>query len=362
MITSGQPRHPFMFPMRLLILGGTVYLGRHLVDAALARGHAVTLFNRGTRSAPWPDVEQLVGDRDGNLDALSGRTWDAVVDTSGYVPRLVGASAARLVDAVEHYTFVSSVSVYRDFSQKGIDEHAPLATIDDAANEDVATHYGALKALSEAAAETAMPGRCLHVRAGLIVGPFDETGRFAYWVRRVADGGEVLAPGAPDRQIQFVDVRDLAEWIVAMAERRHVGVHNVTGPAEPMTMADLLEACRSVSASDAHFTWVDDAFLVAHDVTPFSNMPLWLPPEVAGLLEVDVSKALAASLRCRPLAETIRDTAAWLMVSTSATAPTFASAIASRSGISRDRERALLAAWSAATWDGRVRDSLSARP
>jgi 2'-hydroxyisoflavone reductase len=341
--------------MKLLILGGTIFLGRHLVEAALARGHEVTLFNRGTRPLPWPDVEQLIGDRDidvaGGLDALDGRRFDAVVDTSGYVPRLVGASAAKLADAVEHYTFVSSVSVYRDLSATGIAESGALKTMDDPTDENVMANYGALKALCERAAEAAMPGRCLHVRAGLIVGPFDETGRFAYWLRRVAEGGEVLAPGRPDRPIQFIDVRDLVQWIVAMAEDRRAGTYNATGPAERLTMEDLLVACRSASGSDAHWTWVDDAFLVEQGVVPFTNLPLWLPPEVNGLLEVDVSKAMADGLRCRPLASTIADTMAWLgdeAASSDVPAPTFGNAIAPHAGLSAERERALLDAWAAA--------------
>jgi len=338
--------------MKLLILGGTIFLGRHLVEAALARGHEVALFNRGTRPLPWPDVEQLIGDRDvdigAGLDALDGRRFDAVVDTSGYVPRLVGASAAKLADAVEHYTFISSISVYRDLAAKGIDESGALKTMDDPTDEDVMPNYGALKALCERAAEAALPGRCLHVRAGLIVGPFDETGRFGYWLQRVARGGDVLAPGRPDRPIQFIDVRDLAAWIVAMAEARRAGTYNATGPAARLTMEGLLMACRSASRSDARFTWVDDAFLVEHGVVPFTNMPLWLPPEVNGLLEVDVAKATADGLRCRPLATTIADTTAWLAGNTAlsnAAAPTFGNAIAPHAGVPAERERALLDAW-----------------
>ena len=340
--------------MKILILGGTIFLGRHIVEAALARGHEVTLFNRGTRPLPWSGVEQLVGDRDidvaGGLEALDGRRWDAVVDTCGYVPRLVGAAASKLADSVGHYTFISSVSVYRELSRKGIDEGGELATMADPANEDVMASYGALKALSEQAAEAAMPGRCLHVRAGLIVGPFDETGRFGYWLRRIAEGGEVLAPGRPDRQVQFIDVRDLAQWIVAMAEARRAGVYNATGPALPLTMQDVLEACRSASRSDARFTWVDDAFLIDHEAAPFTNMPLWLPAEANGLIEVDVSKAIGDGLRCRPLSTTIEDTKAWLdacVASLHAPAPTLGNAIASRAGIPHERERALLDEWAA---------------
>ena len=185
--------------MNLLILGGTVFLGRHLVEAALARGHAVTLFNRGQHNPDlFPEVERLRGDRDGDLQALEGRRWDAVVDTCGYVPRVVRASAEMLAPNVDHYTFISSISVYADTSKPGIDEQAPVGTLDDPTTEEVTGEsYGPLKALCEQAAEAAMPGRVLNIRPGLIVGPHDPTDRFTYWVRRVAEGGEVLAPGNP---------------------------------------------------------------------------------------------------------------------------------------------------------------------
>ncbi len=331
--------------MRILILGGTLFLGRHVVDACLARGHRVTLFNRGTRPAP-SSVEQIRGDRDGGLDALKDGRWDAVIDPSGYVPRLVGASARMLADRVGHYTFVSSASVYADLSRPTIDEHETVATMPDAASEDVPSRYGALKALSERAAEAAMPGRVLHVRAGLIVGPFDVTGRFAYWVRRAADGGEILAPGAPDRPVQFVHARDLADWIVAMAEAGAAGVFNATGPATTLTMAQLLDACR-VPGRDVRCTWVDDDFLEAHDVAPFTEMPLWLPPEAAGLLKLDVSKALAAGLRFRPIVDTVADVAGAL-VSPVEPPARLASGAPTRAGMVPERERALLAAWHAA--------------
>lgn len=336
--------------MRILVLGGTLFLGRHCVDAARARGHRVTIFNRGTRRGLWPDVEERVGDRDGaldgGLDALGDERWDAVIDPSGYVPRLVGASARRLADRVGHYTFVSSVSVYRDLAVAGLDERSPVLAVDDEANEDVAAHYGALKALCERAAEAAMPGRVLNVRAGLLVGPFDPSGRFTYWVRRVPRGGEVLAPGSPDRAVQFVDARDVAEWIVAMAESRGAGTFNATGPASPTTMGDVLDACRD-PAGDARFTWVDDRFLAAEEVAPFTELPLWLPPSAAGLLAVDVAKASAAGLRTRPLADTIADTTRWLRGAAEAAPATLASGGSTKAGLDPDRERALLERWHA---------------
>jgi 2'-hydroxyisoflavone reductase len=325
--------------MHLLVLGGTLFLGRHVVESALARGHRVTLFNRGTHAVPWHEVERVIGDRDGGLGALDGRRFDAVVDTSGYVPRLVAASARKLAACVDQYTFVSSISVYRDLSLPGQDEEGEVLTVDDPSNEDFRTHYGALKALSERAVEAAMPGRALHVRPGLIVGPFDTSGRFDWWIRRMAVGGDVLAPGDPRRAIQLIDARDLAGWIVAMAESRRIGTFNATGPDRPLTMGDLLETCRSAAGGDARLTWVDDAFLVDQGVAPFTEMPLWLPPDSAGLLQVDVSKAIGAGLRFRPLADSVRDTAAWLRIRE--TAP------ATAVGLTAERERALLAAWHA---------------
>jgi 2'-hydroxyisoflavone reductase len=329
--------------MRILILGGTVFLGRHLVEAALARGHHVTLFNRGTRTGLWPGTVEIRGDRDGGLGGLEDGRWDVAIDPSGFVPRLVGASARLLADRVEHYTFVSSVSVYDDFGASGIDERARVATMDDEKSEDVSTHYGALKALCERAAEEAMPGRVLHVRAGLIVGPFDATGRFRYWVTRVTAGGEVLAPGRPDREVQFIHARDLADWVVAMAEARKAGVYNVTGPASALTMGELLEACRATTERDTRFTWVDDAFLADHEVAAFTEMPLWVPADAQGLLRIDVRRAFADGLRIRPLADTIADVARAGIPA----AATPGGELPKQAGLTADRERALLDAWHA---------------
>src|SRR5215203_624305 len=286
--------------MKILILGGTVFLGRHLVEAALAGGHDVTLFNRGQHNPElFPAVEKLRGDRDGDLSALEGRRWDAVIDTSGYVPRIVGASAALLAPNAGHYTFISSLSVYGDTRSPGMDESVPVATIDDPANESVQEYYGALKALSEQAAERAMPGRVLSVRAGLIVGPHDPTDRFTYWPRRVAEGGDVLAPGQPERFIQFIDVRDLAAWTVTMAESGGTGIYNANGRHDTTTMADLLETCTAVAGSDARLIWVDDAFLSEQGAGPWMQLPLWIPEsnaEMAGFLRVSSDKAIADGL------------------------------------------------------------------
>ncbi|MDQ3804699.1 MAG: SDR family oxidoreductase [Acidobacteriota bacterium] len=301
--------------MKLLILGGTLFLGRHLVEAALARGHEVTLFNRGQRNPElFPGAEKLRGDRGGNLDALRGRSWDAVVDTSGYVPRLVRDSAELLADAVKLYVFVSSVSVYADFSRP-LDEGSPLATMPDEAVEEVnGETYGPLKVLCERAAEAAMPGRVLIVRPGLIVGPHDPTVRFSYWTARVARGGEVLAPGNPETQIQFIDARDLAEWTLRMVEGGRAGVYNASGPDYVLTMGRFLEECLTVSRSDARLTWVNEQFLLERGAQAWSELPLWIPESSEThryFLRPNIDRALAAGLTFRPLAETIRDTLTW---------------------------------------------------
>jgi 2'-hydroxyisoflavone reductase len=302
--------------MKVLILGGTLFLGRHLVEAALARGHEVTLFNRGrTNPELFPEVEKLRGDRDsGDLSALEGRSWDAVVDPSARVPRWVRDLADIAGDRIGHYSLLSSCSVYSDTSKPGIGESAPVHTIADATTEEItsAETYGALKALCEQAAEELLPGRALSVRAGLIVGPHDDSGRFTYWVHRIARGGDVLAPEPPDQPVQLIHARDLADWILAKAEEGQTGVFNATGPETPLTLEALLEECRSATTSDARLTWVDGGFLVESGVEAWSDLPLWLgtDPAVQGFLSVDISKALAAGLRFRPLADTIRDTLA----------------------------------------------------
>lgn len=331
--------------MRILILGGTVFLGRTLVEAAQERGHEITLFNRGqTNPELFPNaenVEKLRGDRDGDLAALAGRRWDAVIDTCGYVPRIVHRSAELLADAVAHYTFISTLSVYADVNEIGIDEKAPVATLEDESTEKITSQsYGPLKALCEQAAEAAMPGRVLTVRPGLIVGPHDPTDRFTYWPWRVAQGGEVLAPSKPERRIQFIDVRDLAEWIVAMIEQQETGIYNANGPAEPLSMGELLHTCREVSGSDATFTWVSEPFLMDHQVQPWSDMPLWIRASNAaarGFSAFDCSQAIAAGLTFRPLEITVRDTLNWAR----GRSPDHKW----RAGLSRQREAELLHAW-----------------
>ena len=305
--------------MKFLILGGTVFVGRHLVEAALAQGHEVTLFNRGQNNADlFPGVEKLRGDRDGGLDVLRGRQWDAVMDTCGYVPRLVRASAELLAEAVDRYVFISSISVYADFSKPDQDETSPvgaLADEDETAEEVTGATYGPLKVLCEQAAERALPGRVLTIRPGLIVGPDDTTDRFTYWPHRVAQGGDVLAPGRPDRRIQFIDVRDLAEWIVRMTERQATGIFNTVSANEGWTMGRLLAECQRAAHSGANLVWVDERFLLDNGVAPWSDLPLWLPQDTTdsyrGMHSISVAKAVAAGLTFLPLSHTVRDTLAW---------------------------------------------------
>jgi nucleoside-diphosphate-sugar epimerase len=298
--------------VRLLVLGGTVFLGRAVVESALAGGHEVTLFTRGrTNPGLFPDAERLRGDRDGDLRALEGRTWEAVVDTCGFVPRIVRQSAELLEAAVERYVFVSSVSAYADLSSPP-DESAPLAQLEDADSEEVMRDYGGLKAACERVVEDVFGDRATIVRPGLIVGPHDPTGRFTYWPRRVAGGGAVLAPGPPEAPVQIIDVRDLGDWLVALAKRGPGGAFNAIGPSEPLTFGEMLEACRAATGSGAKLVWVDGERLVEAGVEPWSDLPLWLPgDEHAGMLRTPVARAVAAGLRFRPLAVTIVDTLAW---------------------------------------------------
>ena len=315
--------------MRILILGGTKFLGRAITEDALVRGHELTLFNRGrTNAGLFPEVEQLHGDRKTDLSLLDGRSWDAVVDTSGYIPADVRASAEQLRDA-GRYVFVSSVSVYADFST-GPTESSPVAELGELPADELTAdfaNYGPLKALAETEVERVFGERALIVRPGLIVGPHDPTGRFTYWARRLARGGEVLAPGSPERLAQFVDVRDLAEWILTAVEQGLSGTFNATH--EGVSWGELLTGHPD---SNDELTWVADEFLQEHEVGPWMELPLWLPdPEWAGMHATDVSRAVAAGLRFRALEETLRG---------AATAPE-----ADGVGLTPEREAELLAAW-----------------
>jgi 2'-hydroxyisoflavone reductase len=292
--------------VKLLLFGGPRFLGRAVTDAALSGGHELTFFNRGrTNPELYPDVERLVGDRTEDLEAVRGRTWDAVIDTCGYLPDVVQASAEALSDS-GLYCFVSSVSVYADFSRP-VDEESPVAELGDLPRDQVTeASYGALKALCEEAVTDVFGPRALVLRPGLIVGPHDPTGRFTYWPHRVARGGEVLAPAPPDRPTQFVDVRDLGAWIVSLCEGGVGGVFNATHPG--ITFRELLDACERVAGA-AEIEWVAPHFLLEHDVGQWMELPLWIEdPEHAYADRVDVSRALAAGLTFRPLEETVRDT------------------------------------------------------
>ena len=311
-------------PLKILILGGTGFTGPFQVKYALARGHKVTVFNRGkTHPGELPEgVEQLIGDRNGKLDALKGRKWDVVIDNPTMLPKWVHDAAAILKGNVERYVFISTISVYADNTKPGMDETAPLAKYEgaDAMKETRDTViaskfalYGPLKALSEKEVEKWFPGKSLIIRPGLIVGPGDETDRFSYWPVRIDRGGEVLAPGDPGDPVQFIDARDLAEWTIRMAEQGATGVYNATGPATPLTIGGMLDGIKTALGSNATFTWGDSKFLEAQKVSPWSDMPVWVPPtgEDGGLGAISIKRALDKGLTFRPLAETARDTLAW---------------------------------------------------
>ena len=298
--------------MKLLVLGGTAFLGRHVVDAALTAGHDVTIFTRGqTNPDLYPEVERLHGDRDGQLDALEGREWDGVVDTSGYVPRILLQSAELLRDAAGRYVFVSSISVYADFSQP-IGESSPVAELEDPTTEEITENYGALKAACERVVDEVYGERGANVRAGLLVGPYDPTDRFTYWPRRLAAGGDVLGPGDPGAPVQFVDARDLGAWLVKLALEGPGGVFNATGPAERLTFHELLDRANAAIGSDANVVWVDEQAVLDAGIEAWSELPLWLPgDDYAGMPQADTRRARDAGLTFRPLEETVLDTLAW---------------------------------------------------
>lgn len=326
--------------MRILIIGGTRFAGRHLVEAALARNHEVTLFNRG-KSHPglFPQVGKIVGDREKDVEKLNGHFWEAVIDTSGYLPRLVRLSAEVLKDNLPYYVFISTISVYENFKKVGIDESYPVGKIQNETTEEVTGEtYGPLKALCEQAVHDIF-GRegTLIVRPGLIVGPYDPTDRFTYWPVRVARGGEVLAPEKPEAPIQIIDARDLAEFVIKLIEENAFGVYNATGPDYELTMSRLLEVSTQVSGSDARFKWASVDFLKQNNVQPWSDMPVWIPAdeEGVGAARIDVSKAIQAGLKFRPLEETVRDTLEW--------AQTLPADHEWRAGLKPEREQELLA-------------------
>jgi nucleoside-diphosphate-sugar epimerase len=304
--------------MNILIIGGTRFLGRHLAESALARGHNVTFFNRG-KSNPglFPQIETIVGDREHDLDKLAGREWDAVIDTCGYFPRIVRLATASLESSASRYVFISSISVYPDAILKkiGIDESDTVGTMEDESVEEITNEtYGPLKALCEKTVQDIFGAeRTLIIRPGLIVGPNDISDRFTYWPVRVARGGEVLTPEKPSVPVQIVDVRDLAAFTIKLIEADASGIYNATGPDYELTLGQMLETCKQVSHSDADFKWASVDFLNQNKVEAWSDMPVWIPDneENAGFSRVNISKAINAGLTFRPLNETIRATLDW---------------------------------------------------
>jgi len=331
--------------LKILVLGGTAFLGPPFVRGAVAKGHTVTLFNRGkTNPELFKELEQLRGDREkGDLEALKGRQFDAIVDTSGYVPEHVEATAKLFRETSKHYQFISSISVYGSFGERPdtIEETAAVSTVEDDKVKGVNTirqampFYGALKARCEAAAEAAMPGRVSNIRPGLIVGPGDGSDRFTWWPVRLDRGGEVLAPGDPDGQVQFVDVRDLAAWMLHVLEQNVVGVYNATGFAGRVSMAELLCACKCATSNPATLTWASEEFLAENMVKPWSEMPLWIPRE--GRSVVANARAIEKGMQFRPIADTVRDTLSW--------ARTERGDKPWRTGIPAEREKELLGKW-----------------
>lgn len=306
-------------PLKLLILGGTGFLGPHTVRYALARGHSMTLFNRGKSDPDLFELETLIGDRHDDLEALKGRDWDAVIDTTAYVPRHVTATTELLKDHIKQYVVISSLSVYADQSIPHQDEDGAVIELDQEVLDSVRTiresfpHYGGMKAHCEKAAEEVMPGRVTVIRPGLIVGPRDTSRRFTYWPVRIDQGGEVLAPGDGADAVQYIDVRDLAEFIITTIEENDTRVFNAVGPAHPMNMAMLLYGIRAVTTAGAQFTWVHTDFLREHEVAAWTDLPVWVPPRdgYEGFAMRDNSRAIAAGMTFRPLADTARATLDW---------------------------------------------------
>lgn len=337
--------------MKNLIIGGTKFLGRHLIDAARKNDHEVTLFNRGKKYSDEaiPQVEEIHGDRNSDLEKLSGGNWDAVIDTCGYLPQTVQMSAEFLADKVGQYVFISGGSVYADTSKPDYDEQTATAKLSEEQNEKfenidlnqelnglvLGESYGALKVLCEETAESVMPNRVLNVRAGMIVGAFDWTDRFSYWVMRVAEGGKVLAPGTSETFVQLIDARDLSELIIGMIEKNESGIFNVTSKPFELTFGKMLNAIKLATGSDAEFVWADEKFLEENEVAPWSEMPFYLPisdESAQNFLTMNVDRALSKGLKFRPLQETVRDVFDWRKTQD----------VEMKAGISAEREKELL--------------------
>ncbi len=332
-------------PISILILGGTGFIGPHMVRSAQARGHVITLFNRGkTNTHLFPEVEKLKGDRENDLESLKGRKWDVVIDNSAIRPWWVRDSAQLLKHSVDRYLFTSTRSTYADFSEIGMDENSPQYDPDPTAvDERRRLGYGQDKVLCEREARKAFGDHTLIVRPGLIVGPGDNTDRFTYWPVRIDRGGEVLAPGDPENGVMFIDVRDLAEWYIRLIENGNTGSYNALGPQAPLTFAEFLYGCRAVTNANVSFTWVDTNFLLDRELRPYREFPCWMPAEGdrLGFQRFDLSKPLAAGLTYRPLAVTAFDTLEWYK-----SLPGERTAEL-KAGISAKREFEVLAEWHA---------------
>jgi 2'-hydroxyisoflavone reductase len=338
--------------MKILIIGGTKFLGRFLVEEGLKRNHEITLFNRGNNKEEFLHVEQIHGNRNTDIDLLKNRKWDAVIDTCGYLPQSVEKSVNILGENIEQYVFISTISVYKDFSKKDFNEdsetlsmsreEADILTKDD--DSAIMSHYGELKALCEQELLKIIANKSLIIRPGLIVGPYDGSDRFTYWVNRVKEGGEILAPGNPDRVVQFIDVRDLAKWTIHMVEKKEFGVFNATGNDKELTMNSVLQSIKRGVSSEAEFVWTNDEFLLENEVGPWIELPLWLPEVplsdgkiMSGMLATNTDRALSEGLTFRSVEETAIDTLNWFQKNKSS--------LTMKAGMSKEKEGLLLEKW-----------------
>jgi 2'-hydroxyisoflavone reductase len=338
-------------PLKILILGGTGFTGPYQVNYAVARGHQVTVFNRGQRQADIPaSVEQLRGDRNApnGVAALKGnRTWDVVIDVPTTLPKWVRDAGEALKGRAGQYIFISTISTYASFPATGTDENTEVMRYERAGDafsippDSAGRYYGPLKVLSEREAERWFPGKTTIVRPGLIVGPGDPSDRFTYWPVRIARGGEVMVPGDPKEPVQIIDARDIAEWIIRLAENKTIGTFNATGPKSPLTMGEMMGGIRAImpGSQDIKFTWVPADFLASQQVRPWSHMPVWMSDP--GWAKVSIAKAVAAGLTFRSLADTAKATLEWHATRPAAAQQTM------RAGLPADREAAVLAAWKA---------------
>ncbi len=324
--------------MDILILGGTQFVGRHLVEAALDAGHQVTLFNRGSRPGLYPGVVEISGDRDGRLDGLKGGRWDIVFDPSGYVPRIVRQSAELLRDSVGHYVFISSISVYADF--QATHETSPLKVLADPSSEDIGTHYGEMKVVCEQLISDLYGERALIGRPGFIVGPYDGVPRLPYLLQRFSQPGERLA-GSPDQPVQIINARDMADWLLNAANAGLSGAYNLTGHALPMR--ELLEGVAAATGQAVTITYTDDDFLQAQGIAPLDGLTYWVPTGWEAIMRVDTHKADQAGLTHRPLAQTLTETLSTLR--RDGYHPDPLSALFNRSLLQPEQEAAILQAW-----------------